>query len=399
MPADATTPPNPAQQFGTMLGRLLASRQWDRALDVSRQWLSLDPENPDPHLAAAQALINLAKYSDAETHILKVLAVRPNNSFALRLASIACQHQDKSQKADDYIQRAIELQPNDAMNWYQLALMRYRKGLLDVAEKHARRSLELQPDNADTVNLIANCQRGNPNAQLAQYLRALELNPENAIVHNNIGAYYLNTTRDYAAAEASFRRSLQLDPTTAIAQKNLFVAIRHRDLLYRILTWPPTILRRASWSRSGHAAITRIALLLLWLAIGRYMILVFGIWLVLVWPLVRAYEYLTLSDILARAGVAGARRGGLLDSHRWPLAARLAIFALVVLAFWGGIYWLYKTGVINMTYLISIVVLVLVAYYIMLIYRWSARGLARASARRAENKSRRRAKQPQPDPY
>jgi hypothetical protein len=156
-----------------------------------------------------------------------------------------------------------------------------------------------------------------------------------------------------------------------------------------------------SWSRGGHAAITRIALLALWFAIGRYFLLVFGVWLVLVWPLVRAYEYLTLSDILAKAGVAGARRGGWFNSHRWPLTARLSVFALLVLSFWGGIFWLYETRIVDLTWLIAIVVLALVAYYCMLIYRWSARGIARASARLAESKARKRAKQsqPQPDPY
>jgi len=396
MSNNAGIPGSPAQQFGTMLRRLLESRQWDRALEVAREWLSQDPENPDAHLAAGHALVNLQQYPAAEVHVAKALAARPNHGFALRLASIACFHQQKMAKADEHIQRAIELQPNDPMHWYQLALMRYRQGLLEAAEKHAKRALELQPENADTINLIAICQRGNPRGQLAQYLRALEIDPENGVVHTNLGAYYLNSAHDHAAAEASFRRALQCDPTNRAAQQNLFAVLRLRDPMYRVLTWPRALLRRASWGGRDRTAMARIALLLLWLILGRYFMALFAIWLMLVWPVVKAYETLTVGDIRAKAGVAGARRGGWQGFHRWPLAARLAIFALLVLSFWGGLFWLYERGVLPPEWIIGVAVVALVAWYGQALPGWWKRRRTRAAANRAEKKFRRPSSQAAP---
>jgi tetratricopeptide (TPR) repeat protein len=391
MNTDAGIPGNPAQQFGILLRRLIDGRQWDRALEVAREWLSQDPENAEAHLAAGQALVNLGKYAPAQVHMAKVLAARPNHVFALRLASIASANQQKMAEADEYIRRAIELHPNDAMNWYQLALMRYRQGSLKVAEEHARKALELQPENADTINLIANCQRGNPSGQLQQYLRALEINPESSIVHNNLGTYYLNAANDLPAAEACYRRALQCDPANEMAQRNLFLVLRSRDPVYRVLNWPRTLIGQFSWGRRDRTMIARIGLLILWFSIGRYFLLVFAAWLMLVWPLVKAYEYLTLGDIRAKAGIVGARRGGWKGFHRWPVTARLAIFAALVMAFWGGLFWLYEASILPPAWIVGVGIVALVAWYAQLIPGWWKRTMSRAAANRGEKKFRRAA--------
>ncbi len=384
MSGDASMPGTAAQRFGAILRRLIDSRQWDRALEIAREWLAEEPENPEPHLAAAQALINLSQYPAAEVHAKKVLALRPNNAFALRLASIACFRQDKMDEAQKHIGRAIELQPGDPMHWYQLALMRYQQGLLDAAEKYAKRALELEPGNANTINLVALCHRGNPQGQRDQYLRALEIDPENSAVHTNLGAYYMNSERNYEAAEASFRRALQSNPMNDLAQRNLFAVLRLRDPVYRVLTLPRTLLYGASWSRRDRRGLVRIALLLLWISAGRYFLMVFAVWLMLVWPLVKAYEYLTLSDIRARAGVIGARHGGWKGFHRWPLPARLGIFGLLMLCFWGGLYWMYETGAMPGGLIITVVILTLLVWYGVIFCRWLKRNRRRAAAVRAE---------------
>ena len=398
MSIEAGIPLSPTQQFGTLLWRLIHGRQWDRALETARDWLSQEPENPDAHLGAGQALVNLGKYPQAEVHIAKVLASRPNHGFALRLASIAAFNQQKPARADEYIQRAIELQPNDAMHWYHLALMRYRQGLLEAAEKHARRSLELQPDNADTINLLAICQRGNPQGQLSQYLRALEINPESSVVHTNLGAYHLNRERNYAAAEASFRRALQCDPSNEMAQRNLFLVLRFRDPVYRILTLPRTLLGRISWARGNLTVVARVLLVLLWFSLGRIFWMVFAGWLLLIWPLVKAYEYLTLSDIRAKAGIVGARRGGWQGLHQWPLGVRLGIFAAVVLCFWGWIFFLYKTNIIPLDYVLAKGVVAVCLVFCSKLPGWWRRSRNLSAAKRGEKMFRRRSAKPAPAP-
>jgi tetratricopeptide (TPR) repeat protein len=378
----------PSQQFGVLLQRLLGSQQWDRALAAARDWLAQDPENAEAHQGAALALVNMGKNAEAQAHAEKVLALRPGNGFAHRLASIAYARQGKNQDAEKHIQRAIELQPENATHWYQLAHMRYQQGALDAAEKYAKRAQELQPWDADIMNLVAICQRGNPAAQRQQYLRALEVDPENSTVHSNLGLYYLNTDRNLAEAEASFRRALQSNPANEAAQRNLFATLRLRDPLYRVLTLPRNLIYKTSWARRDRTVIMRIGLFILWMAIGRYILIVFAVWLMFVWPLVKVYEYLTLSDIRAKAGVIGARRGGWQGLHRWPLPARLGVFAAMILAFWGGLYALYACSILPLEWIAAVAILMLVAWYAAMYFRWGKRAWRRAAAKRADKKIR-----------
>jgi tetratricopeptide (TPR) repeat protein len=386
MSTGPTIPADP--QFGMMLRRLVDSRQWERALEVARDWLGQDPESVDAHLAAGQALVNLKQYAAANVHLAKALAARPNNTFALRLASIASFHEGKMARADELIRRAIELQPNDAMHWYHLAWMRFRQGLFDAAEKHARRALELQPESADTINLIAICQRGNPETQYRQYLRALEIDPQNAVVHSNLGSYYMNCTRDYAAAEASFRRALEINPTDRSAQKNLFTVLRRRDRIYRVMTLPMELLRAVSWRRRS-GIIARLACIALLIFAGQYFLGLLAFWLLLVWPMMKVYEYLTLSDIRAKAGVVGARRGGWRGFHRWPLSARLGVFALLVVCFWGGICLAFVDIPAARVWIIAAFVIALAVWYLRGLTRWWGQVRRRSAAIRAEKKFRR----------
>ena len=55
----------------------------------------------------------------------------------------------------------------------------------------------------------------------------------------------------------------------------------------------------------------------------------YGLWLVAGLPLLKGYEYLTIRDLRAQAGVPGARRGGLWGFWRWPFAVRFALYFLV----------------------------------------------------------------------
>jgi tetratricopeptide (TPR) repeat protein len=383
-------PGTPAQQYQMMLQRFIGSRQWDRALEVARDWLAQEPDNTEAHLAAGQALVNMKQFAAAQRHIEKVIAARPNMSFAFRLASIASQNLHKANEAEEYIQRAIELSPMDAMNWYQLALMRYRQGALQSAENHARRALALQPDSADTINLIAICQRGNPETQYNQYLKALELDPENAVVHGNIGVYHLGK-KDYVRAEACFRRALQLDPTNQVAQRNLFETLRQRDPVYRVMTWPRRLLYGASWLRRDRAMAARVGLLLLWLAAGQAFFWALAGWLLLVLPLVKAYEWMTISDLKSRAGVVGARRGGLFGFHRWPLMARLGLFGALVAAFWGGVYVLWADKVLDLDQIVIVGVTAILGLYASRLFRWVSARQRRAAASRAERKFQKKA--------
>lgn len=328
--------------YRILLSRLVDSGQWDRALATAREWLAADPENPDANLVAGQALINLKRHAEAEPHLAKTLAGDPENALAHRFLSLVQFHQKRFSAAEASIQKALALNPEDAYHWYHLAWMLHRHGQPAQAKKYAQKARELAPRDSDIVNLLALCTIGSPADDAfrrQQYLEALELDPANPAVHNNLGNYYLAIEQDHRQAEECFRRALFLNPSLKTARANLFAAITRRDPVYRLLCAP----RDRSVQVFAFVCRKRLLfflLLPLWLVVLEILFVVLILWGLLVWPLVKAYEYLTLGDIRAQAGELGPRRGGLLGYRRWPLKIRLGLFALLLGAFWGILVWL-----------------------------------------------------------
>ncbi len=328
--------------------RFSESGQWERALETAREWLAQEPEDVTPHLLAAQALANLERYPEAEPHVTNALARDPQNQFAYRLLSIVQYHGGRPKEADEAIRRAISLNPHDAFNWYHLAWMCYSEGDHASARTYAGRARELRPRDANILNLLALCSSGgliNSEESLRLCREALEVDPENTTVHNNMGVYHMNVTKDYARAEECFRRALFFEPSSEMSRSNLFTALKHRDLIYRILRAPKDLVLEvfgAIGRMRKQSLLIYILLVPLWVVAFRFLLAGLVLWCLLIWPLVKVYEYLTVGDILAKAGEIGATRGGFLGYRRWPLKVRLGVFGATLLTFWGcvaGLVW------------------------------------------------------------
>lgn len=343
-------PGNP--NYHILLLRFTSSRQWDRVLETAREWLALDPENIQAHLAAGQALINLKRHPEAEPHLVRALAKNPQNGTAHRWMSIVQFNQKKYNAADESIHKALSVNPTDSLNWYHLAWMLYKQGDTESARKYASKSLELEPRNPDTINLLALCTPKNQGAAdvLRQYREALAIDPEKPVVHNNIGVYHLNVDKNYAAAEECFRRALFFDPSLKIARTNLFKTIKHRDMVYRVMCAPKDLIFQCFNVIRQNLRQRKLYILLyiltipVWIFIFRFLLAGLALWFLFVWPMVRVYQYLTIGDIKAQAGEIGARKGGLFGYRRWPLHLRLSLFGVFLVSFWGGIGYLWLHG-------------------------------------------------------
>jgi Flp pilus assembly protein TadD len=92
-----------------------------------------------------------------------------------------------------------------------------------------RRALELKPDNANVHNNlgIALITRRDLDGAIAAYRRALELEPDYPEAHNNLGNALCNRG-DLDGAVAAYRRALELRPDYANAHNNLGVALSER---------------------------------------------------------------------------------------------------------------------------------------------------------------------------
>jgi Flp pilus assembly protein TadD len=311
-----------APNYRILAARYTSSGQWDRALE-------------------------------AENHMARVIAARPDSDICHRLMSAIYFSAGRYKAADESVRKAISLNPADAFHWYHLALMCYRQGDRASAKKFGAKALELSPRSPDIMNLVTLCEpatSANADQRLAQYHEALELDPENAAIHNNIGAHHLDITRDYEAAEEYFRRALFFDPSDKTARSNLFITLKHRDPIYRVLRAPKDFFTQ-SFSMAQKARQRSILLYLLtvplWIFALRFMLAGLLLWCLFIWPLLKAYEYLTMGDILSKAGEVGAHRGGFLGYRRWSLNVRLGVFAAFLALFWGGtaLFWMAKDKV------------------------------------------------------
>ena len=95
-----------------------------------------------------------------------------------------------------------------------------------------RRALELKPDYAEAHNNLGNAlkDQGKLDEAVACYRRALELKPDYAEAHNNLG----NALKDQGKldeAVACYRRALELKPDYAEAHNNLGIALKDQGKL------------------------------------------------------------------------------------------------------------------------------------------------------------------------
>lgn len=319
--------------YQALIDRFGASHQWDRMLETARKWLSVEPESTNANFAAGYALVYLKRSAEAERHIVRVLAKTPDHGISHCLMSDIHFNAGRFKAADESIRKAISLEPARALYWYHLALMCYRQGDSASAKKFGSKALELSPRNALVMNFVTVCEpatSSNASQLLAQYHAALEMEPENATIHNSLGLHHLDVTQDDQAAEECFRRALFFDPSDKTARVNLFGILKYKDPIYRALQTPKAFLLEAfSLDRKVRKRNSFFYFLALLLCIFAFRFVLSGLILgcLVNWSLVKVYEHLTIGDILSKAGEPCAKRGGVLGYRRWPLRIRLGLFA------------------------------------------------------------------------
>lgn len=122
--------------------------------------------------------------------------------------------------------------PEATAGWKSLSLAYYHSGRAELAVEPSLKLVELQPDDAlmhGNLGLIYMTLRRFPEAE-ASLLHSIALNPDGADTHVNLG----NVRRDqgrHAEAETCYRRALALEPKHSVALANLgVVQLENGDL-------------------------------------------------------------------------------------------------------------------------------------------------------------------------
>ncbi len=145
-------------------------------------------------------------------------------------------------KSIELFQQAIAADPNYALAYTGLADAYFLAAQVDIgftskqgnrlSEEASRKALELDPSlsEAHGAHGPALAIMGKWSEAQAEYLRAIELNPNNATAHYFYALDYLVPQKRVAEAEKEYRTALSLDPLSSIVNANyaVLMEVMHR---------------------------------------------------------------------------------------------------------------------------------------------------------------------------
>jgi Flp pilus assembly protein TadD len=121
----------------------------------------------------------------------------------------ACAKRGETGQAERLIRTLLAREPQHAGALYELGRISYRAGNKTAAAACLRKAIASQPDNGQFYNELAFVLMGLGDRQQAYrtFIRALEINPDDADTISNIGTFHL--TEGYIIeAVAAFRSTL-----------------------------------------------------------------------------------------------------------------------------------------------------------------------------------------------
>lgn len=242
-----------AQTRSNLASALRDAGHQDAALDLQRDTVVAQPDNPALHFNLANALRDAGLADEAISHYRHALALKPDYAGAANnlgtlwlnrgeaLAALECYRRALYHEPDnaDYlanagngeralkrheraavaIRRAISLKPDFAPYYFNLAnYLREWQQLehtapieKDEIEKTYRRALELKPDFADAWNNLGGflSDSGRDEAALDAYQHAVDLEPDNWQYHFNL-AQRLHSSGDIEASRSAFAAGLAI---------------------------------------------------------------------------------------------------------------------------------------------------------------------------------------------
>lgn len=214
----------------------------------------------DAGLDRASQLYDLGRPAEALEAVGGILATRPDDPVALRLAALCQSRLRRHDEALETAKAAVAADPTSDHGHRILAHIYYMVGQNALAADTARQAVKLAPQEWRAHMLLARCLCSDrPGEALAPaqtstllapnspethftlalayqtlgrrqdarrtYLKVLEIDPQHAMAHNNV-AVLDRTSLRWSRALKGFRRALGADPQHALARRNIEAIMR-----------------------------------------------------------------------------------------------------------------------------------------------------------------------------
>ena len=238
---------------------LLSKKKISQAISEFDNLLNKNRGFADAYYGRGLAYALQGKYAPAIadfTHYLEI-EKKDSDSYCNRGLALVLQGQYDQGLAD--LNKALELTPNDPLALYFRGFAHFKQGRADAAKADYEKALRLNPElgerkgkgqtELDTYPLILQgkatalagpagpspegaahkkqalvaAQKGDYDTALAEFTKALQVDPKDAEVYNNRGSMYTFKGR-YDLALADFTKTLELNPRYARAYYNRALA-------------------------------------------------------------------------------------------------------------------------------------------------------------------------------
>jgi tetratricopeptide (TPR) repeat protein len=223
------------------------------ALARFREAARLAPNLADAHSNSGAALATLGEFAQAADCFRRALHLRPGEPATLKNLEEVCRRQARRNEAE-------------ARAWCARGNTHQREGRGEDAEACYQRALELRPELAEAHNnlgvlLLA---RGKAAEALPHFRKTVCLHPDSAEAHNNVGSA-LARLGEFEQAEPNFQRAVRLRPVYPEAWKHLGEVLRELGRLEEAESCFREAIRQQPDLAEGHSRLGAIRLL-----IGRF---------------------------------------------------------------------------------------------------------------------------------
>ncbi|KAJ7738514.1 hypothetical protein DFH07DRAFT_841056 [Mycena maculata] len=150
---------------------------------LAQELLSIDPKSSQAWIAVGNLFSLSKERAQALTCFRRAAQMDPCCAYAYTLSGHESIDEDLD-KAINFFQSALRADPRHYNAWYGLGTCYLRMSKVRLAEYHYRKSVEIHPNNAVLLGCVGMAieRRGDRDAALALFDRAVALSPENALV-------------------------------------------------------------------------------------------------------------------------------------------------------------------------------------------------------------------------
>jgi tetratricopeptide (TPR) repeat protein/TolB-like protein len=205
------------------LGDILASRgRTDEAVAEYQKAIAVRPRYWEHHRALGNALFQATRFAEAAKAFEEVIRIRPDNRTGYQNLGTALQAMGRMDDALRNYQLANEREPA-ASTFANIGTLFYQRGDFRNAADNYRKAVDMRPNNATLHRNLGDALRrqGAVGEAEAAYARAVELleselkvNPNNARTRASLGVYQAKLGR-HADATAAARSAASLSPADA----------------------------------------------------------------------------------------------------------------------------------------------------------------------------------------